>query len=138
MENKNNIENIIKDEELRLRIRQIIPEQKQSKFEKLTRHPLTTLIIGFLLTWGIGGMLTEQLKLNNLENDRKLAAINAKRENGKLAITKITNLMYNRYTASTLLASALKRKASPEELKERKKNMMMFILIGTQIFKSLY
>lgn len=121
MEEKDSTDKMISDEGLRLRIRKIIPEQKQSGLEKLSRHPLTTLVIGFLLTWGIGGLLTDKLKASNLENQRKSDQIREKRENGLLAISKITELMYDRYTVSTLLASSLKRKAPLEELKERKK-----------------
>lgn len=121
MEKPKKIDGIISDEDLRLRIRKIIPEQKQSSLEKLSRHPLFALFVGFLLTWGIGGLLTDKLKSDQLENERKLEQVKSKRENGILAINEITGLMYSRYAASTLLASSIKRKAPIEELKERKR-----------------
>ncbi|AMM52432.1 hypothetical protein TH61_16270 [Rufibacter sp. DG15C] len=120
MVHRDNLDEIISDEEIRQRVRQMFGEPKQSKIDKLSRHPLATMFVGFLLTWGIGGILTGKISAYQLENQKKIEQVKVKREEGLKAIKEITELMYTRYTVSVLLASSLKRNAPLEELKERK------------------
>ncbi|GAB4021339.1 hypothetical protein [Spirosoma koreense] len=111
---------LIRDEELRRRVRKIVEEPKQSRWEKWSAHPITLLLLGFLLTWGVGDILTNSIKRGELETQKRLEQIKAKQESGLAAVTKISELMYERYTTASFLASSLKRKAGLEEIKQRK------------------
>jgi len=115
--NDENIDKLITDEVLRIRIGKIFNEPKKSKWERIFSHPLSIVIVGFLLTGIIGTGLSYYINSNQLKGQE----IKARKENGILAINKISEMMYQRYTAAALLASSLKRNSAVEELKERKK-----------------
>lgn len=114
------IDLVIRDTELKHRIQKLITESKESRLERLSAHPLTLLFVGFMLTWGIGDFLTGQIKSGQLENEKKLEQIKTKRETSLAAISKISELMYERYATASFLASSLKRHAPLEEIKSRK------------------
>lgn len=122
---------LIRDEVLRRRIRVLLDEPPKSKWDSISRHPLTALLLGFFLTWFVGTVLTnayterrqqEQKRQESLRLDQAQALdrLRAKQAAAALALRQITVLLYERYTTATLLASALKRQASWLELERRK------------------
>jgi hypothetical protein len=115
------LDKVISDEMLRSRIRKIITGEKRRKIDNFLRHPLFMLVAGFALTWGVGQTLSNKFKRNQLENEKKIEEIKSKRQNGFVIINQISELLYARYTVSSLLESSLKRNATIEELKDRKK-----------------
>ncbi len=114
------LDHLISDECLRLRIRKVIEEKPESKIERYSKHPLVTLLFGFLLTWYVGGILTDHYKEAQLDKDRSLAAIQARREAGIKAVSEFSQLVYERRVRTELLASALSRRSAREELLARK------------------
>jgi hypothetical protein len=119
------LDDLIADETLRFRIRQIIPERQEGLITRISTNPLTATIIGFLLTWGIGTLLTDKLKTKQLENAKALDESKAAREKAKTAIYGIAELMFNRYTTATLLASSLDRQVTIETMEEFKKRKQL-------------
>lgn len=83
-------------------------------------HPITLLVVGFALTWGVGDRLTNHFNKQELETQKRLEQIKTKQESGLAAVTKISELMYERYATASFLASALKRNGDIEEIKQRK------------------
>jgi len=114
------VDDVISDVALRRRIEKLITNSKESKWDKFSKHPITMLLLGFLLTWGVGGLLTDHIKKAQLDNEKKLEQIKTKREASMATISKISELMYERYAAASFLASSLKRRAPLEEVKKRK------------------
>lgn len=112
---------IITDELLRRRIRKLIDEPTPSRWEKLSANPLLLLVVGFILTTLVGNLLTSWYSSRQLDQQKNIEQIKAKQEAGLSAISKISELMYERYTTAMFLASALKRDAPLEEIKDRKK-----------------
>lgn len=82
---------------------------------------MVLLLAGFLLTTIVGTVLTSWYSSRQLEQQKRIEQIKAKQEAGLTAISRISELMYERYTTAMFLASALKRDAPLEEIKERKK-----------------
>lgn len=112
---------IIKDELLRRRIRKLIDEPAPGLLTTLSTNPMALLVAGFLLTTIVGTVLTSWYSSRQLEQQKGIEQIKAKQEAGLAAISRISELMYERYTTAMFLASALKRDAPLEEIKERKK-----------------
>lgn len=110
----------IDEEILRARVRNALERQSASRFERLSRHPLAPIIIGFLLTWLLGTLLTDHWKQAQLRNQARLEQERARREVNLGAIERLSNLIYSRRTAAELLASALRQRWPEADLRARK------------------
>jgi hypothetical protein len=114
--NDQEIDKIISDELLRSRIEKLANSPKKEFLNGFFSHPLVLLICGFLATGVLGNRISNKFS----ENQSRVQELKAKKENGIPAINKIAELMNQRYTATTLLASAIKRNAPLDEIKARK------------------
>jgi len=81
-------------------------------------HPLTSVIVGFILTGIIGWALTNWYNERQKQNDLSRARF----ENGTTAAQDFARIVYRRYTRATMLYSALLRDAEPDEIRQRKKD----------------
>jgi hypothetical protein len=81
------------------------------------RHPLTIVVISFLLTVVLGALLTQWIA-----RETKLAEQNrAEVENNKTGVQNLSRYIYERRTRAVMLHSAILRQAQLEEIKERKR-----------------
>lgn len=81
-------------------------------------HPLTSVIVGFILTGIIGWALTNWYNDRQKQND----LTRARYESGTVAAQNFAQIVYRRYTRATMLCSAFRRNAELEEIKQRKKD----------------
>jgi hypothetical protein len=109
----------ISDEVLRERVREILQDEKQapSKIGKFFAHPLTAVVVGFLLTGVIGLALSWYFNESAKERDRDYATYEASIK----AVQDFSRAVYARYTRAEMLLSALRRGAPLEEVQEKKK-----------------
>lgn len=95
-----------------------MPESvNSSKFGSFLRHPLTAILIGFLLTGLIGAWLSYYYNLKQMDRERALDNIVARRQ----AAQDFARFIYERRTRAELLSSAFRRQAQMEEIISRKK-----------------
>jgi hypothetical protein len=80
-------------------------------------HPLTSVVVGFILTGIIGWLLTNWYNERQKQND--LARVRF--ESGTEAAQKIAQIVYRRYTRASMLYSSFLRSAELDELRQRKK-----------------
>jgi hypothetical protein len=80
------------------------------------RHPLTIVVVGFVLSGIVGVRLTSSIQQHQAETERDVRHY----ETSTTAIVAFSNSIYKRYVRAGLLKSALSRNASPEEVKHRK------------------
>jgi hypothetical protein len=81
-------------------------------------HPLTSVVVGFILTGIIGWALTTWYNERQKQNDLARARF----ENGTVAAQDFARTVYRRYTRATMLYSAFLRDAELEEIRQRKKD----------------
>jgi len=91
---------------------------RSARLSELLRHPLVSVLFGFILTGIIGWWLTT--RYNEKEKIHDLAR--ARYENGTKAAEDFARLVYRRYARATMLESSLLRNAPIEELTSRKKD----------------
>lgn len=123
MATEEQVDGLIREEVLRRRVRILLDEPPKSKWDTISRHPLTALLLGFFLTNAYTERRQrEEKQQETIRLDQAQASdrLRAKQAAGALALRQITVLMYERYTTATLLASALKRQAPWPELERRK------------------
>lgn len=84
---------------------------------KLSRHPLTAVIVAFLLTGIAGTLLSNYYSEKQIERDRFQQITEAR----LATLQEFARLIYYRLTRAQMLFSSLRRAAPIEELKERKK-----------------
>jgi len=91
--------------------------ESKSGWRKTLDHPLSAVIVGFLLTGLVGTWLTNYYsqKQKSLEERRQ------EYQDSTKAVQEISKLIYTRYTRAMMLKSALSRKADIAEIKERKR-----------------
>jgi hypothetical protein len=112
---------VIEDEVIRAKVRRLIDEKRpESRLAAFARHPLVLSLVGFLLTWGVGTLLTDNIKAGQLERDRALEADRARRTASIQAVNVLSSLIYDRRTRAELVLSAARRGAAPQELAARK------------------
>lgn len=90
----------------------------KSRAIELTKHPIVLLVLGFLLTDMIGTRISE-----NIQSQKEVVReIEIQQQLRLESISEITELFYERYTLSSLLASSIKRDfSSLDELVDRKR-----------------
>jgi hypothetical protein len=81
-------------------------------------HPLTSVIVGFILTGIIGWALTNWYNERQKQNDFARARF----ENGTTAAQDFARIVYRRYTRASMLYSAFLRDAELNEIRQRKKD----------------
>ena len=110
------IDEIVRDEVLRERIRRYIkPESQQSWWTTMWRHPLMGTILGF--AFGVAStIISNHFKAKELRQERDRARI---LEATQLA-QDLSRLMYERRTRALLLYVAIKKDASAEEIRAKK------------------
>ena len=84
-------------------------ESRDSSFDKFSRNPLVSVVVGFLLTGVLGFVLTGHYQAERAKHDAIVEGVKS-----------FSDLIYARYTRAALLYSALNRRASDEEIKKRK------------------
>jgi hypothetical protein len=136
------LDQTISVELLRARIREVSKELEhpQSGLEKLSKNPLVGIVVGFLLTWGIGTILTNNYKEAREASERKtqIAERNAReasekdkqtaekrRELNIRGVDELSRIIYDRRTATMMLSSSLLRNAP---LAERNGRLTMTLL----------
>ena len=92
-------------------------QPRNAQYRDVLAHPLTSVIVGFILTGIIGWALTNWYNERQKQNDLARARF----ENGTAAAQDFARVVYRRYTRATMLDSALLREAEPEEVRQRKK-----------------
>lgn len=120
---------LIGDEVVRKRIRDALDAPPvTSDLMKVINHPLFTMFVGFVFTILLGAMLTNHysekqrtLEIERNERQKKSEQQVRDYEASVQAIEKFSKLVYERQVRASMLASSLKRRASIEELRERKK-----------------
>src|SRR5262245_30140628 len=90
------------------------------RLDQLLRHPLTALVVGFLLTGLVGSWLTSMYAEKSRERDRTLAEDRAQFDLSLKSIDDFTTLLYARRTRAAMLYSSFVRDAPPDEIKQRK------------------
>ena len=114
-------ERIITDEVIRVKVRRLTEAKpKESGLAAFARHPLVLSVVGFLLTWGVGTLLTDRIKSGQLERDRALEADRARRAASIQAVNSLSALIYDRRTRAELVLSAARRGAATGEITARK------------------
>lgn len=81
----------IDDELIRQRARQLFGERQHSKVSSFLRHPLTALVLGFLLTGGLGVLIQYEL-----DKSRKAAEQRESRRIAALSVVDSVGLRLNR------------------------------------------
>ena len=87
-----------------------------SKAEVFARHPLTVVVVGFLLTGIIGTLIAQSYAERQAQQERRLALV----EDRKEAVQTLASFIYERRARAEMVASALRRSARNEEVLERK------------------
>jgi hypothetical protein len=100
---------LISDELLRERIRKIGQATQKSFLEKASNNDLVKLLFGFFLTGIVGFILTSHYQQEQSLQQARVAGVNS-----------FSDALYSRYTRAFMLASAIRRGASDDELKKRK------------------
>jgi hypothetical protein len=116
-------EQIIKvsdDELIRRIVRDHLGGEKKSFLADLLRHPLTSIVIGFILTGVLGTYLTQQIASDREDTIRRAEAKRVKVEAALSSTQEFSRLIYERQGRATLLLAALHRSANHDELRERK------------------
>lgn len=88
-----------------------------SKAGLFARHPLTVVVVGFLLTGMIGNLIAQSYAERQAQQERRLALI----EDRKEAIQTLASFIYERRARAEMVASALRREAREQEVLDRKK-----------------
>jgi hypothetical protein len=86
--------------------------------DRVLAHPLTSVVVGFVLTGLIGWVLTNWYNERQKQND----LARARYENGTAAAQEFAQIVYRRYTRATMLYSALLRNADLDEVRQRKRD----------------
>lgn len=129
---------LIKDEEIRERVRRIIRDPSPAwlrELKSISANPLLIAIAVSILTAVVGPFLIASYndKQRALEHDRVNYELSLK------SIQEFSRLVDERYTRSTMLASALKRSAPIEEIRERKKQYdEAFVEWGTNLMANAF
>ncbi len=84
---------------------------------RFSRHPLTLMVVGFLLTGVVGTVVSNRFSASERERERFLQVTEARRA----AIQDFARTLYERRGRADLLANAVRRRAGPAELRERKR-----------------
>ena len=95
-------------------------ENSRRSSRDLSRHPLTTLVVGFVLTVVGGTFLSNYYSEKQAEAERVITEQKAYVDASTDAIQDFSNLLYERHTWSMMLASSIRRKAPIDEIKARK------------------
>jgi hypothetical protein len=92
---------------------------RADKNEKLdiSRHPITIAVIGFVLTGVLGAFLSSWITIHQKSIERE----HSDREARKTAVQNLSRYIYERRSRAEMLASALRRNASLDEIRDRKK-----------------
>src|SRR3989442_13769734 len=85
--------------------------------KQIARHPLTIAAFSFLLTGVVGAVLAARLNETQRERDRFLQVTAAR----QTAVQDFARTTYDRWTRANMLWSALRRPASLDEVRERKR-----------------
>ncbi len=129
------LDTVISDEVLRERVRRIVREgegPQEKPWKRVLSHPLTAVVVGFLLSGVVGLVLNWAFNENAKERERiysaqvadaerKLTESRVFYESSLGAIQDFSRAVYARHTRAMMLVSALKRGVSSEEIKERKR-----------------
>jgi hypothetical protein len=120
---------LISEEILRERVKNILQDGKRtSSWAGIFSHPLTAVVVGFVLTGVVGFFLSWSFNEKAKERDRiynarerEIAEAKIFSEASVKAVQDFSRAVYARHTRAMMLLSSLRRKAPPEELRERKK-----------------
>jgi len=92
-------------------------DTKKEERGNLSKHPLTLVLVGFLLTGVAGTWLSNFYSERQIERDRFQQVTESRRA----ALQEFATLIYHRLIRAQMLASSLRRSAPLEELKEKKR-----------------
>jgi hypothetical protein len=111
----------ISDETLRARVRGLLEARPpESRIAAALKHPLLLSLVGFMLTWGVGTLLTDNIKAGQIQRDRALEDDRARRAASIQAVNTLSALIYDRRTRAELVLSAARRGVLLPELFSRK------------------
>lgn len=118
---------LIKEEVLRGRIRKILDEPTPSWWQSFSRHPLTSIVVGFLFTVVLTQIIKQHQDSRDKANEQReheyamqAEVLRQKHISGIAAIELFSEIMYSRLTRSSMLGSALVRNAALPEIEIRK------------------
>jgi hypothetical protein len=107
-----NFEEIVDDELIRERVRRVIAEPRsRPSWSQAAKHPLVTLVVGFLLTWGVGTLLTGRISQARLAREQASARARAEAEASAAAIKELSRVIDERYSRAEMLYASLARGA---------------------------
>jgi len=108
---------IILDEELRIRIRKLLEEPARvSPWSKLAKHPLTSLFLGFLLTWGVGTLLTNKWERARAESQERAERARLAYAARLSVLGEFFGILFEHTAQAFLVETALARDAPAAEL----------------------
>ncbi len=111
------LDGLISDERLRGRVRRIIDERPpEPAWERLSKHPVVTLVLGFMLTWGVGTLLTKSWEQAQLETQRALEQQRRAVETRITVIDDFFALSEEHSARAFLVQQALDRSAPTSEI----------------------
>jgi hypothetical protein len=130
---------IIRDEDLRMRVREVLGGPgASSRLLHFLRHPLTGLIVGFLLTAGAGTFITHYYQAH--EEDAKLRSElrEARRSDATKLFEEVGRLADARYFALGRFHQAVDRKYSDREQRLRDSSYAAITEEWGQTFRTRY
>lgn len=86
----------------------------------MSHHPLTAIVVGFLLTWAVGTVLTNRV---SEQREAALAAVERQREiseAGAEAIASYSRDLAAHHARASMLLESLRRGSRIEEIRQRK------------------
>jgi hypothetical protein len=93
-------------------------QKDDSEKTELTRHPLTVVLVAFVLSGVLGTLFSNWISGRQSEIEQlRLAA-----ESRKAAVQNLSRYVYERRARAEMLASSFRRGASKDEIRERKKS----------------
>jgi hypothetical protein len=113
---------LIDDELIRTRIRKLADEKPpESRWSRLSKHPLVTLFFGFMLTWTVGTLLTGQINEARRATEVATERARIRNEASADAVANYSRTLSGQEIRAAMFFSALERGARIEEVRERKR-----------------
>ncbi|MEX2570507.1 MAG: hypothetical protein WD737_04325 [Gemmatimonadota bacterium] len=112
---------LIDDELIRRRVRQIADAKPpEPRWQALSKHPLVTIFFGFVLTWTVGTLLTDQINEQRRETAQAAERARVRNEASAEAVASYARLLSEQQVRASMLLSALERSSRIEEVRDRK------------------
>lgn len=108
------------DAQLQELIRKRIAEPpRRPLWDRICRHPLTSVVVGFLLTGAIGTMLTDRINRDRLERDHAIQQERVRLENAVRSADEFLVHTREQHVRAELLLAAMSARVAPEQLRAR-------------------